>query len=585
MSLMSSPLLAQQPFIWEVGGKEYYAYSENGKWGLKYNDCTYVHPQYDDATLHSPYGEPLSVVCLKGRWFVVNGENRPLFTRTFEDIKTQAKVYPRKVLKPEYRETNTFGWYRMTFSKDEYIEIVDSCLHGTAQNIPIDDYFSKNFEFEKRTGWHPILMGAKEHGKWGYVDALGEWVIAPIYDEVGTTVYNHKSARLVRFLEVKKDGKWLIIDIFGTPVYESEERPKIDVWGIRIKSKIDTRVLKRERAEYARKYDDILRASIIADSLASRRLPQNPNVVPVEDEYGYWGLRDTSSNQWIATCKYDRMFDIEDGKGAYRVVCNGKYGVVNVISGEVIPCIFDSISPFDENGNAVSFKGHFRGKVNVYGYNGMEKDLMLAGKLNDLLEINVNNYFALRFLARLAKNPAVAEKYFYAAREVCRSRYDDYMVQNVYGGIAYELASIRNYQKDQRVSDKITSALAILSGTVDATNQLYMSYLDMRHVGAPDSKSGDVSSTSSGNYQSQYAMWERRAKANYESLTNLGYGVTQSDGSESGSAMGGMNTGNYAQMKKALREAQNEMTRIRRKASENGISIPQSKWETATVRY
>lgn len=80
-------------------------------------------------------------------------------------------------------------------------------------------------------------------------------------------------------------------------------------------------------------------------------------------------------------------------------------------------------------------------------------------------------------------------------------------------------------------------------------------------------------------------MWERRAKANYESLTNLGYSVTRKDGSKSGSAMGSMNTGNYTQMKKALREAQNEMARIRRDASKEEINIQQSKWETTTVGY
>ena len=57
------------------------------------------------------------------------------------------------------------------------------------------------------------------------------------------------------------------------------------------------------------------------------------------------------------------------------------------------------------------------------------------------------------------------------------------------------------------------------------------------------------------------------------------------DGSESGSAAGSMNTGNYVNMKKALREAQDEMAKIRRSASGAGVNIPQSKWETVTVTY
>ena len=41
----------------------------------------------------------------------------------------------------------------------------------------------------------------------------------------------------------------------------------------------------------------------------------------------------------------------------------------------------------------------------------------------------------------------------------------------------------------------------------------------------------------------------------------------------------------YVQMKKSLRDAQREMQRIRRKASQNGVAITPSTWETATVGY
>lgn len=46
-----------------------------------------------------------------------------------------------------------------------------------------------------------------------------------------------------------------------------------------------------------------------------------------------------------------------------------------------------------------------------------------------------------------------------------------------------------------------------------------------------------------------------------------------------------MSGSNYVQMKKNLRDAQREMQRIRRTAASNGVTIQQSKWETATVRY
>ncbi len=588
LCFIGGPASAQKEFSHEVGSREYYAYYKDGKWGLKYNDCTYVHPQYDNAAMYSPFGQCLSVVCRDNAWFVVNEENRPLFQRSFEDIKTQAHTFSRKVLKAEYREKNAFGHFTAYFKPKDYEEIPDYCEHFRAENIKTGSFSSDELEFKQENGWSPIFMAAKENGKWGYVNGLGEWVIDPIYDEAGTKLFQHKKVSGIRFIEVKRGDKWLLIDVFGTPVYESEEKPNIDVWGIFIKSKINTQALHRDPSEYETFFADLLKASIIADSLAAQSHPDNPNVVPVKDESDRWGLRDTVSDKWIVECKYDRMFDLEEGVGAYRVMRDGKYGLVNVISGEVIPCIFNYISPFDERGDAISYRGKFQGKVNVYGYNGLEKDLMQESRFDDLLELNANNYFALRFLGRRSADPAKAETYFYAAREVCKNRYDEYMVQENYGNIAHHLGNSRYLQEEAESSGKIVSVLAILSGIVDATNQMYMTYQDIQYNNETNGASSDAASSTSfsgGNYQSQYAMWERRAKANYESLTNLGYSVTRKDGSKSGSAMGSMNTGNYTQMKKALREAQNEMARIRRDASKEGINIQQSKWETATVEY
>lgn len=101
--------------------------------------------------------------------------------------------------------------------------------------------------------------------------------------------------------------------------------------------------------------------------------------------------------------------------------------------------------------------------------------------------------------------------------------------------------------------------------------------------------SGNISSQKSsvggGNYQSQYDNWERLAERHYNSLTNLGYSSTSSSGKKHGSAGGRVSSGNYIQMKRSLREAQSNMRRIRREAASNGVTITQSRWETATVGY
>lgn len=95
-----------------------------------------------------------------------------------------------------------------------------------------------------------------------------------------------------------------------------------------------------------------------------------------------------------------------------------------------------------------------------------------------------------------------------------------------------------------------------------------------------------ISSKGGGySYEQQYLNWEKRAEQHYNSLTNLGISSTDKNGKKSGSTGQGMGGTDYVAKKKLFREAQKQMRSIRSKAAKEGISIPQSKWESATVSY
>lgn len=121
---------------------------------------------------------------------------------------------------------------------------------------------------------------------------------------------------------------------------------------------------------------------------------------------------------------------------------------------------------------------------------------------------------------------------------------------------------------------------------VSQVNDLKSGNASGNTVGFSGEDENDSSADSSaGNYEADYAKWERRAKKHYDSITNLGVSVTHKNGDKSGSAAQSMSGGSYVSMKKSFREAQKQMASIRRKAAKNGIDIPQSKWETATISY
>lgn len=92
---------------------------------------------------------------------------------------------------------------------------------------------------------------------------------------------------------------------------------------------------------------------------------------------------------------------------------------------------------------------------------------------------------------------------------------------------------------------------------------------------------GGRSAASGGDYISQYRRWEGLAQRHYNSLTNTGLRVSSST-KESGTS-GSISSSNYNMQKKALRDAQREMQRIRTKAAQSGVNITQSRWETASV--
>lgn len=139
-------------------------------------------------------------------------------------------------------------------------------------------------------------------------------------------------------------------------------------------------------------------------------------------------------------------------------------------------------------------------------------------------------------------------------------------------------AEAEESNEDNSVSEALNSIATLIGvwgggGNVNAENS-YGQQNDSYQNGSGNS-----------NYLSLYQQWERRAQSNYNSLTNLGSRVRDNEGNRSGSTGQSMGSSNYTRMKKALREAQNEMRKIRLQAARTGVSIAQSKWETATVGY
>ena len=92
--------------------------------------------------------------------------------------------------------------------------------------------------------------------------------------------------------------------------------------------------------------------------------------------------------------------------------------------------------------------------------------------------------------------------------------------------------------------------------------------------------------TSSYDYEASYRGWEARVQDWFGNLTQFGYDYKDKNDNIRGIAGSNMlHGGAYVGNKSGLRNAQEQMRKVRLEAEKHGIHIVQSKWETATANF
>lgn len=236
-------------------------------------------------------------------------------------------------------------------------------------------------------------------------------------------------------------------------------------------------------------------------------------------------LRKSNLHEDVPYGEYDDISWTVNGEFYYYVMIytpeGDKWGAINLNGEIVVPCEYDCIT-FDK-------------KNKIYGSNGQ--------KMNDIFEKTFEEMDKQKDKVARMK-----------AREERNKRWEQKRMQ-----LALTLQSIGE-------------GLISVANTIDAIQTI-------RHNGNGSFSAGG------GNLQIQYSNWEKRAKMNYESLTNTGTKYKKNGDDVAGTTGQSLSPGNYVQQKAMLREAQRQMARIRHEASKKGIQINQSEWETVTVKY
>lgn len=86
-------------------------------------------------------------------------------------------------------------------------------------------------------------------------------------------------------------------------------------------------------------------------------------------------------------------------------------------------------------------------------------------------------------------------------------------------------------------------------------------------------------------YRNMYDQYARLAESTYNTLTTTGYSISVNDKESEGGTMGGWSSSDYSTLKRDLRNAQSNMSRIRSEAARAGYTISASHWESVSVSY
>ena len=534
---------------------DYAVICKNGKYGVTYRDVVCVYPQYDSLFVErKEYKEGIAGAYMEGgKWGTLVDGNRtgePVFDAIGGDKDLNGIV--------SYRS-------RILFNNGAF------------------SYF--------------YLLPVQSGGKWGYVDASGNYLIEPQYDRASCFTKTFEDNTYYALVE--KDGGWYIIDLLGTVVSE-DLRSKLDTDNRKKQRKNWNKAAQKAAKEAFKTHGDELTA--LATRLhevyeaSQTKLPAMAAAdIKAEQSEGKWRLTGAAGRQLSPTL-YD---DVAEPEGnVVRVVKDGRYGLVDAARGEIVPCRFDYITEFDENGFAEVWNNGFTGHVSMHGHVDLEENLLKNAEdqtypegrdvtpIQDLLEYDPESVIGYLLLGEWGyRNNHYAEAYqaYDMAFELAEEQGKQKLASSskTRRNIAYDKAHGVEYEP-------APSFLGILSELVDKTMEIRSSIHEIKHgttstsVGASGGVLPSAGTSGGGSYQSQYQRWENLAERHYNSITNTGLRSTTDSGEHNGKA-GSMSASNYTQQKKAFRQAQREMARIRTKAAKEGVNIPQSKWETATI--
>lgn len=336
-----SPAAAQSEF-------PVFAYDSFNKWGYCYQGIHFVIPCYENVVDLGP-SHAVFWAQQDSLWGLRRVDNSEIIPFTFDDVCVASQYQPNS---PAI--------------------ILDSIEMFDRGVILPTITLERNYRYRFPSIPHLFpLLPVKKEGKWGYVDFNGKTVIPFEYDEafIFTRWLGGDKQRSNWLAEVRKGGKSAWIDIFGEIIIPWQQSKSFS-------SKAAKAYLKKRKPDDTQKYD--ARINILANRMDSllvigdyvNRFTQEIKVVEVKPKQGKAGSKSRyrilyADNTPVVQDTVDFVFEREGD--ALRVKKDNKMRVINLNTGWLPFPAYDSIAPFDKQGQAFAYSDKKEDRIGLNG--------------------------------------------------------------------------------------------------------------------------------------------------------------------------------------------------------------------------
>ena len=285
-------------------------------------------------------------------WQMVTGE-KPYDVKTLSSFQLQLKIVQEPLRKTG---TSWDHWIEKATSKSEN-DRFDSCstwlrdLNQGNQNQPnannsqdatlIQNTSQSDQTIIEKPNVSEILLEGSvfdeiEDLRYGKVDLKGNWIIQPVFDDLG--VFDKEG-----YAHAEINGKWGYIDRKGNWIIQ----PVFDFTDDFDKEGYAHAVLDNKSGFIDRKGNWIIQP--ILDRLYYFGGFDNQGYAPMKINEK-WGVIDRKGN-WIIQPSFDNLFIFGDGEYVH-VAINGKWGIIDPKGNWIIQPLFDNLGAFDGEGYA-----------------------------------------------------------------------------------------------------------------------------------------------------------------------------------------------------------------------------------------